>query len=128
MLSWFGCFVNQRFISNVEIHFKYALKSVTQGDNSQINWFIYRATRWCIETNSDFQCLVHLSGWRFYKLQLRGVCLLDFYGGATHVPLDKYFATQPPAKEYSPLWKMRDFEERILAELGESLHNEVDPL
>lgn len=67
-------------------------------------------------------------GWRFYKLQLRGVCLLDFYGGATHVPLDKYYSTQPPAWGYSRMHKLRDFENRILTELGESIHNEVDHL
>ncbi|KAI0241659.1 Protein CREG1 [Lamellibrachia satsuma] len=62
-------------------------------------------------------------GWRFYKLQLRGVCLLDFYGGATHVPLDKYFATTPPTRQYSRLQKLRDIENQILVELGESTHN-----
>jgi len=83
---------------------------------------MYAVLRWVL----SYLCLVHHLGWRFYKLQLRGVCLLDFYGGATHVPLDKYYATQPPTKEYSPLQKLRDYENRVLAKLDESIHNELD--
>ena len=37
-----------------------------------------------------------ISGWKFYKLLLKGVCLLDYYGGATHVSLEDYFSANPP--------------------------------
>ena len=36
-----------------------------------------------------------VSGWDFYKLKLNNVFLLDFFGGATHVPLEDYFEAKP---------------------------------
>jgi len=36
--------------------------------------------------------------WRFYKLNIfpiDGICLLDFYGGATHITLDEYLKAKP---------------------------------
>ena len=40
-------------------------------------------------------CVIVISGWRFYKLHLKGVCLLDYYGGATRVSLEDYFSARP---------------------------------
>lgn len=33
--------------------------------------------------------------WTFYNLVPTHVHLLDYYGGATHVPLDEYFKAKP---------------------------------
>jgi len=32
--------------------------------------------------------------WEFLKLNLTAICLLDYYGGATHLPLEEYFKAQ----------------------------------
>ncbi|KAK2154258.1 hypothetical protein LSH36_273g03089 [Paralvinella palmiformis] len=34
-------------------------------------------------------------GWHVYKLVISGICLLDFYGGATHLPVKDYYASHP---------------------------------
>jgi len=35
--------------------------------------------------------------WQFYKMDLIGICLLDFYGGATHLSVSDYYNAKPPA-------------------------------
>eukprot|EP00914_Ancora_sagittata_P028264 GHVO01055690.1.p1 GENE.GHVO01055690.1~~GHVO01055690.1.p1 ORF type:complete len:196 (-),score=12.98 GHVO01055690.1:47-634(-) len=34
-------------------------------------------------------------GWQVHALRISGVCVLDFYGGASHVPLPDYYAAKP---------------------------------